>query len=159
MQHRIAILEVLIRRALPAKRAAIRRDKVVAVEAAAYEAHSASFAGDSKRHFSIVRRLAGTKAAPLQSISGSKGEKLTSAAEITARWQEHFKDVFKADIALSREGPMTTCGMTTTLLPPPADEWDRHGRNKLRHNSRVTCIRQALQKDGLDAARSPRRLM
>ena len=138
MQLAISAFEALIMRGYVAKRAAIRRDKVIAIEKAAREAQHASDCGDAKRHYAIVRKLSGTRAAPLATVTAPDGTSLTSTESITARWREHFQAVLKADLAKGRCGPMSMPAHTSNPIPSP-ESWEQQLAAQRGTNTKVSC--------------------
>ena len=73
-------------------------DKVTSIENAAAEAQSAADANDSKKLFSIVRRLAGAPARALNTLKDATGKIVSSAADQAVLWRSHFCNVFKASV-------------------------------------------------------------
>ena len=74
----------------------IAQDKVASIENAANEAQQAADANDSKKLFTIVRRLAGVPARALNTLKDASGKVVSSTADLATLWRTHFCNVFKA---------------------------------------------------------------
>ena len=109
LRCRIASLEYLIICMCRMKAPSILYDKQCALMRAADEAQAAAAAGDSKKLYTIVKRLSGAPARCLPSISSESGEVLTSKQDIIDRWRSHFANLFKA----------RTCNSVSECVPCP----------------------------------------
>ena len=95
---RIALLERNIRLACKIRAQYVVCDKVASIENAADEAQAAADANDSKKLFTIVRRLAGVPMKALNTLKDAGGNIISSSADLVALWRNHFSCIFKANV-------------------------------------------------------------
>jgi exonuclease III len=95
---KIALLERNIRTACRLRAQYVVCDKVASIENAADDAQSAANANDSKKLFSIVRRLAGVPQRALNTLKDAAGKVVSSSSDLAALWRTHFSNVFKANV-------------------------------------------------------------
>ena len=93
---RIAMLERNLWIACRLRAQYVALDKVASIENAAIDAQNAANANDSKKLFTIVRRLAGVPARALTTLKDAAGNIVSSAADLAVLWRSHFCNVFKA---------------------------------------------------------------
>ena len=80
-------------------------DKAASIENAAEEAQRAADSNDSKKLFTIVRRLAGVPARSLSTLKDAAGKVVSSSADLVVLWRNHFCSVFKAGIVSNLPAP------------------------------------------------------
>ena len=71
-------------------------DKRMSMQALAVEAQEAS--NDSKKLYSIVRKLAGISSRPLQGIDDEDGNPVVEQYKMTACWRQHIAKLFSASV-------------------------------------------------------------
>ena len=95
---KIAILERNLKIACRLRSHYVAQDKVASIEGAAADAQSAADANDSKKLFSIVRRLAGVPSRALNTLKDASGKIVSAASDLATLWRCHFRGVFKARV-------------------------------------------------------------
>ena len=89
---------IALRQLQRASRAVVKQDRLHHVEKIAREAQHAADRGDGTSTYRYFRQLTGSDARQLEAVADLQGNVLTDEVEVQARWTQHFRTVFGAQV-------------------------------------------------------------